>query len=158
MTKKNFKNFGEFSSFFKRTFGDRRSTLEMGFENGLIESAAYLKIKAQEKFGHYQEGWEELAEATKKDRVRKGFTPNNPLFRTGWLRNSVEVKVAPLKASIGSNEKIMIYQEKGTTRTGWKGARGIPPRPVFLITAEQEGPEAVKIFVKNFIKKIHEFS
>jgi len=38
---------------------------------------------AENRLGHYQAGWEELHDATKEDRVARGFPANEPLLRTG---------------------------------------------------------------------------
>jgi HK97 gp10 family phage protein len=84
--------------------------------------------EAKAEIGNYQpamgdfESWPELADSTKRDRVRKGFTENDPLLRTGELRDSISYKVHGLNVSIGSTSDIMVYQELGTAK--------IPPRPV----------------------------
>jgi len=144
---RDFKSFNDFNLFLKR-----KPMYSVTEENTLIgealtETAKFLQKKAKEKFGVYQSGWDELAKATKEDRLRKGYTENDPLLRSGHLRDTVEMNVSERSASIGSDDPVMIYQEKGT-------ARGIPPRPVFLITFYEDGEEAVKLFTKTYLSLI----
>ena len=149
-----FKSFSEFNLFLRERPESSVSEQEEIITESLTESAKFLQKKAKEKFGHYQSGWDELSDATKKDRVRQGYSENDPLLRSGHLRDTVEMNVRGRSASIGSNDMVMVYQEKGTTRTGWQGAKGIPPRPVFLLTAHENGKEAVEIFVKTYLSLI----
>lgn len=98
-------------------------------------AARIVQKDAQRRIGEYQgaEGgfpaWDELAESTKEDRVRKGYTKNDPLLRSGDLRESITTEHSRLEAVIGSKLDIAAYQEFGTNK--------IPPRP-FL------GPAAIK--------------
>lgn len=149
---RDFNNFNDFNRFLKSKPIFSASSEEEIIEESLTVAAVFIEEKVKEKFGHYQTGWEELSTATKEDRVRQGYTPNNPLLRDGALRDSVKMNVKGTSASIGSNNPIMIWQEKGTTRTGWHGAKGIPPRPVFLLTHQEDGKEAVELFVRSYFK------
>lgn len=85
-----------------------------------------MKKTAKKKLGEYQEQagpfvkWAELADSTKADRVRLGFSENDPLLRTGDLRDSIEHMVDESEVQIGSNSDIAVYQELGTSH--------IPPR------------------------------
>lgn len=98
---------------------------------GLDRAARLLEREAKREFGTYQDGagpfadWPELAESTKDDRVAKGFTENDPLLRTGGLRDSIEHETDDWEAVVGSTSDIMPYQEFGTAT--------IPPRPVLGI-------------------------
>jgi hypothetical protein len=96
----------------------------------------HLKHVAMEKFGHYQPGageiaeWQELAESTKEDRVAQGFTENDPLLRSGTLRDTTDTRVGDGVGYMGSDDPIMLYQEVGTAH--------IPPRSVYGLTGAQE--------------------
>lgn len=109
---------------------------------GLKECAKKIKKTAKDEIGHYQPevssfpAWKELAPSTKKDRVRKGFSENDPLLRTGEMRDSIGYRVERLEAAIGSTSDIMVYQELGT--------KNIPARPVL-------GPAAFRN--KKFIQE-----
>ena len=94
----------------------------------------FLKKKIKDRFGNYMreeagqfEQWKELAASTKSDRVSKGYTPNDPLLRSGKIRDSVESEVKSYigkhVAVVASKDQIMVWQELGTSR--------IPPRSVF---------------------------
>jgi HK97 gp10 family phage protein len=96
-------------------------------EKKALEKATKLVQKrAQEKIGEYQEqvgpfiAWPELADSTKGDRARQGFAENDPLLRTGALRDSIERMVVDSVGYVGSNSDIAVYQELGTEK--------MPPR------------------------------
>lgn len=110
----------------------------------LDAAASKVEKRAKRKIGSYQDAnglhqaWPELAERTKRDRVRKGFTENDPLLRTGSLRNSISHRTKGLKAVIGSTSDVAVHQELGTYK--------IPPRP-FLGAALYEELDAIKQIV-----------
>lgn len=64
----------------------------------LKEGAELVKTEAQAKIGHYQgavgdlPAWAPLSPATQADRIAKGYTPDDPLLRTGALRDAIEVR------------------------------------------------------------------
>lgn len=103
---------------------------QAGMEAGLKQVAKSVERTAKDKFGVYQkesgpfQDWAELSESTKDDRLKHGYTENDPLFRSGHLRDTVEHEVnqAGLEAVVGSKDDIMAWQEFGT--------HTIPPRPV----------------------------
>ena len=107
----------------------------LALHHGLKKCAVAVEETARSEIGHYQgevapfAGWTELADSTKADRLAKGFTENDPLLRTGQLRDSISHQVGGLEAVIGSTSDIMVYQELGTDR--------IPPRAVL-------GPAAIR--------------
>jgi hypothetical protein len=88
---------------------------------------------------------QDLAPDTQSERVRLGFTPNDPLVRTGDLRASVRpiaMKVSAGALSLAvSDDPIAGYQEKGTP---W-----IPPRPAFRM-----GLLDTRILAQRIIKGI----
>jgi hypothetical protein len=119
-----------------------------------------IEDDAKRKFGIYQERagpfreWAPLAVATMKDRERKGFEPNNPLYRTGDLMHSIHqrVNMAEKKNVIGSDSDIMVWQERGTKRTGWGGP--IPPRPVLGPAAFQNKKVIAKVAAAGLVSWI----
>lgn len=92
----------------------------------LKRAAQIVEAEAKREIGHYQAAigplaaWAELADATKADRVRQGFSENDPLLRTGELRDSISHAVGDREAVVGSNSDVAAWQELGTER--------IPPR------------------------------
>lgn len=111
--------------------------------DGLDAASKLLLDEAKGEFGTYQQGagpfgdWPELAPATKEDRLRKGFTENDPLLRSGDLRDSMQREVHDFDAVVGSTDPVMLYQELGTTR--------IPPRPVLGIALQRLWPTITKL-------------
>lgn len=97
--------------------------IEIGFHIIVKE----IEETAKEEIGVYQpavgpfEAWSPLAESTKADRVRSGYTEDDPLLRSGGLKNSIESEVVGLAAIVGTKSEIGLWQEVGTDR--------IPPRP-----------------------------
>lgn len=90
-------------------------------ENDTLERAAIIiEVEAKESLGTYQSdsgpfpAWQELADATKADRVAQGYPENEPELRSGALRDSIEHTVLTHSAEIGSDEPVMEFQELGT--------------------------------------------
>lgn len=163
-----FNNFQDFSEKFKRTFSPLSARKTLATRLALTEAAKFLQEKAKERFGHYQDGWNpamvselgikastaksdypSLQPSTQQERVRLGYTSDDPLLRDGTLRDSIEYQVYDKRACIGSNNKIMVWQELGTV-----GGTHIPPRPVIFLTAFENGKEAVEIFAHQFMKNL----
>lgn len=108
------------------------ATLPEAEHRGLDKGTAYLLERTREIPGHYQDGWPQLAESTQADRVKKGFTPNDPLKRTGALAESYERTVlSHTEAAVGSNLDLAEYHEAGTSK--------MPPRPVLGASLAQNG-------------------
>lgn len=97
--------------------------LELGFHAIVTE----IEETAKEEIGVYQpavgpfEAWAPLAASTKAERVRLGYIEDEPLLRSGQLRDSIESEVVGLAAIIGTKSEIGLWQEVGTDH--------IPPRP-----------------------------
>lgn len=123
--------------------------LEM--KDTLHECATIIQEAAKEKLGHYQgasgkfASWKKLAESTKNERELLGYTRNDPLLRSGELRDSIEVESHATKAYIGvksrpsTDEKedigdIAVWMEGGTA--------SVPPRS-FLGPALYENADRV---------------
>lgn len=103
--------------------------------HALDQAAKIIEDDAKAQLGVYQaeagpfNAWPELADSTKDDRRYAGFPEDEPLLRTGALRNSISREVHGDEAAVGSTSDVAVYQELGTDT--------IPPRP-FL------GPAAFK--------------
>ncbi len=82
--------------------------------------------QARAAIGKEHELWPALAPSTIADRVSKGYAPNEPLLRTGELRDSIEWTASGLEGCVGSDSPIAVWQELGTSR--------IPPRS-FLVSS-----------------------
>ena len=110
----------------------------------LDAAAASIEREAKAEIGTYQRSnmgpfdpWAELKDATKAERVRLGFTPNDPLLRTGDLRDSIAREVHGLEAVVGSDSDVMVYQELGT--------RTIPARSVLGLAASRKTQDVLRL-------------
>ena len=114
---------------------ERDVAVAVALEEGLKKAAEHVEKVAKDEFGEYQPAvggfpaWAELADSTKAQRVALGYSENDPLLRSGELRDSIGHEVAGLEAVVGSTDDVMVYQELGTET--------IPPRPVL-------GPAAIR--------------
>jgi len=108
--------------------------ININARTALERVAVAVETTAKAEFGEYQGAigpfpeWAELADSTQADRGRLGYPENEPLLRSGELRDSISHGVEELTATIGSTSDIMVYQEFGTPT--------IPPRPVLGPAAE----------------------
>lgn len=106
----------------------RAPMIAVELHHSLEAVARRIETTAKGEFGHYQPAhgpfpeWPELADSTKDERVKAGFSENEPLLRTGELQDSISHEVQGLEAAIGSTDERMPYHEFGTSR--------IPARPV----------------------------
>jgi len=97
--------------------------LEVKF-HGIVKE---IEETAKEEIGVYQsavgpfDAWSPLTESTIAGRISKGYSADEPLLRSGELRDSIESEVVGLAAIVGTKSDIGLWQEVGTDR--------IPPRP-----------------------------
>lgn len=126
---KEYKSFGDLARALDRNLGE----LQVGFAAAMEISAIAVTGAAQAAIGQYQhedmgpaQPWEELKDSTKADRVRQGYSENDPLQRSGELRDSISHQAGQREFVVGSTEPVALYQELGTPT--------IPPR-AFLATA-----------------------
>ena len=115
-------------------------------EHKALEAAAKIVEKeAKSEFGKYQgeiggyEAWAELADTTKDDRVRNGYTPDDPLLRSGELRDSISHETRALEAIIGSDSDLMVFHELGT--------ENMPPRAVLAPALLRKEEQVVRTLV-----------
>lgn len=100
-----------------------------------------IQETAKEELGHYQdaigpfEAWQELADSTKEERLAQGYTENDPLLRSGELRDSIEREVVRLDGYVGSEKYEAVYMELGTDKA--------PPR-AFLGPAVYHNEETIR--------------
>ena len=104
-------------------------------EHRAVEAAAeMIRDEAKAELGTYQEqegpllGWPELADSTKDDRVRLGYTENDPGLREGEMRESITCTARGNEAAVGSNDDKLVWFDQGTNT-------GQPPREVLARAA-----------------------
>ena len=137
---KTYKSFGALAREFEQNLRD----IDAGFAVAMNKCAVAVEATAKSEFGHYQNdsanGWEEWAQlkaSTQSERVRKGFTENDPLLRTGKLRDSVHHTAGERTFVVGSADPVMLYQELGT--------QDIPPRAVLAPALHRNIPIILNI-------------
>jgi phage gpG-like protein len=109
----------------------------------LKEVAKLVDKGAKEVIGTYDYGWPQLAQSTQKQREYLGFEPNEPLLRTGEMRDTIQHCSDHREARIGSNSDIAVYQEMGTSK--------IPPRSFLKETMVRKMPEIKKIIGERLV-------
>ena len=102
-------------------------------ESAIEQACVVLERSAKSAIGTYRFGWQELAESTQKERVRLGYTADEPLLRTGDLRDSYQHNSDSHEGYVGSDDPRAAWMEWGT--------RKMPARPVLwgaLVECESE--------------------
>jgi hypothetical protein len=132
---------------------------EKSFNAALEKAAKVIEKAAKQKFGHYQPAvggfgaWSELADTTQEERVKLGFSANDPLERTGGLHDSVTHEVGSLEAvigvrdeTIGSGTKADPTRNAGDVMIDMElGTRAVPPRPVLGPAAAESEAAVMRI-------------
>lgn len=130
-----------------KTFGGFAQHLEklamMGPEAGeaIAEQVAIMiRDDAKAKLGHYQAAsgpfasWAPLAQETRDERVELGFTPDDPLLRSGQLRDAIDSSLQIGGAAIGVPHAAHIgpkgeVEDVGDIALRMELGDGAPPRP-----------------------------
>lgn len=82
----------------------------------------------------------DLEQSTQDDRVARGYSANDPLYRDGRLiRDKIEQAHAHDLAGIGSSEPVMAAHEFGFYNV--RAKKFVAPRPVFTIAMTESAPE-----------------
>lgn len=89
--------------------------------------------------GTYHGYWPPLAESTLAEKGRLGYSPpDNPLLRTGELKDSITFGSAGLVGYVGSSDPKAAFHEMGTAR--------MPPRPIYALAMERRLPDIIEAF------------
>jgi len=115
------------------------------FQREVMEKACVIvETEAKRVIGTYDYDWAPLAESTREQRVKLGFSEDEPLLRTGALRDSIEHRVETehigleVVGLVGTDNEIAKYQELGT--------RTIPPRSFLGEAAMHKEEEIHELF------------
>lgn len=117
---------------------------------GVAAGAELVKKDAQERIGEYQDAvgdlpaWAPLADVTKADRVQRGFTEDDPLLRSGKLRDSIEVRGVDEGAAIGvfDPEMTTIAASMEYGYYNVRAGRPVAPRSYLRAASETKGEAA----------------
>jgi hypothetical protein len=119
-------------------------------DGALREVADRTLTGLKERHGKYQPDWDALQAKTIR---RKG--KDTPRLETGVHSiASYRTSVASKEASIGTNDPVELWQEKGTFRAG---KPAIPPRPIFPHEIREAATYAPRIFaatLKRFLSSL----
>jgi len=106
-----------------------------------------IEQRAMEKLGTYQPGWPQLESSTQAERISLGFAPNDPLLRSGLLKDTIQGVVEPMNCGyrvvVGSDAPQARIQELGGVNSGRPGAKDLPPRP-YLAPSVVEAEDAIQ--------------
>jgi hypothetical protein len=108
---------------------DVSDDIEERNKEALRKACDMVRDEAKRLIGTYDAGdWAQLMKATQKERVRLGYPPNEPLLRSGALRDSIvsEILIEGHWGQVGSDNPVARWMELGTST--------VPPRS-FLMTA-----------------------
>lgn len=121
--------------------------LDHATHSALERASKVVQDEARHEIGVYQaaagpfKAWAPLAPRTMVEKERLGYAPpDNPLLRTGELRDSIDRVVGHDEAVIGSNSMIAVYQELGTG-----GSHPTPPRSFLGGAAMRKAEECAHI-------------
>lgn len=118
----------EFTSFESLSYeiANRTAMLPQSFHHAVDALGEAIKDSAQKKLGVYQEAegpfaaWSPLAEATMDEREALGYPRDQPLLRTGELRDSVvketDGNTTVVGVPVGKLGTVAVAQEFGTDR------------------------------------------
>ncbi|WP_019091750.1 hypothetical protein [Komagataeibacter europaeus] len=115
--------------------------IEHAVHRGVQDGADLIKTETKVQIGHYLDGSEPglptapLADRTIDDRIRKGFSPDEPGLRTGDMRESYGTRVSDaglrVEASIGSDDiKAVVFELGRMEQNNYQ-----PPRPELSVAA-----------------------
>jgi HK97 gp10 family phage protein len=107
-------------------------------EEAILEKACQLiEDEARGAIGSYKYGWPQLVQSTQEQRVALGYSANEPLLRTGELRDSIGHVVEGDVGYVGTNDPVAKYHEYGTSK--------MPPRPFLAPAVEAVRPKIEKM-------------
>ncbi|HQT89701.1 MAG TPA: hypothetical protein PK677_14330 [Acidiphilium sp.] len=125
-------------------------------------SAVLIEDRAKDIIGHYQtetgpfDVWKPLADSTRDEKQRLGYAPpDNPLLRTGEMRDSIGHDAETMRAVVGSDDDKAIWQELGTHGPN-PGADGyhVPPRSFLGAAAFQKQDEVAELLGEAVVAAI----
>jgi hypothetical protein len=117
--------------------------VEEAKHDALEKAARVVEREAKHEIGHYQDAvgpfqaWPELADTTKDDRVRLGYSENDPGLRSGEMGAGIGHTVEGDEAVVGSKDDEMVYFELGGEHQ--------PARSVLAGAAMRKAEEVLEI-------------
>lgn len=144
--------FNELSDFVEY-LGKLPRSVRVATQRSLEAGAEILEGEAIDIIGTYQRSglgpfaaWEELAQSTKEQRARLGYSDNDPGLRSGAMRDSITHRVGIGEAVIGSNDQHLVWFELGTVHQS--------PRSVLGIAGYRKAPEVATLIGKQVARAV----
>jgi hypothetical protein len=116
---------------------------EKGVHDALEKACVIIETEAKSYPGEYQTGWAPL----KPETIARKATGDSPLRETGEMAESYEHTVQGKSGFVGSNNDKALWMELGTSR-------GVPPRSVLGLAAQQKGEEAANAIGSELFTKM----
>jgi hypothetical protein len=136
-----------------RALQNAANPMEQAAERAVERICKILVKESKSAIGHYRPdyNWPQLAQSTQAERARLGYAPNEPLLRTGELRDSIgwQAPFHEMGATVGyvfSTSEIAVYHELGTSK--------IPPRSFLLPALALKMPQIERILASEFERGI----
>ena len=150
-----FKSPGAFAAHLKRV----RATIPAAEKAGLSLGAELIRDEARAVLGHYQTGntgpfqaWQSLAAETMEERSEQGYSPDDPLKRSGTLGRNIEMSVGEREARVGVPDRmVQLPYEKHEDNIGEiaadleVGTYRAPPRSFLGVAAFRYGAAAANL-------------
>ena len=136
-----------------RNFNRRIDGMEDALNEGCTEAAEYLQECIEDKFGHYQPGWERLKPETISKKVGKGNSHNatKPLIDYGDMMFSFEIQIRNRTrkhvVAVTSDDPKIIHHIYGAPNAH------VPKRDPVRPTVKEERLECIEILT-NRVKEL----
>jgi hypothetical protein len=146
-------NFDSMASFGRHLIKNAARSKEC-YAPALDQIGKIVTYVAKSKLGKYQPaigpfaGWAALTEYTINERIEAGFTPNDPLLRSGHLRDSISYVAQYPKLVVGSPLPYAVDQELGVE------ADRLPPRPFLGPAMFQTKADTMKVLGLAMVRQI----
>lgn len=131
-------------------FGEMALTVGVMEHEVISEATKIVEQAAKDRIGHYNAAsgpvpaTAPLAPSTQETRVSLGFTADDPLERTGELRDSISSEVDGKQGSVGSPLESALYAEIGTAKE--------PPRSFLEGAVYDKEEELSELGIKAVVK------
>lgn len=132
-----------------RGFDRRIDGMDDALDEGCIEAAEYLQECIENKFGHYQTGWERLKEETVRKKVHKGnaVNANKPLVDYGDMMFSFYIdtsnRTRKHTVAVKSDDPKILHHVYGAP------AANVPKRDPVRPTVKEERLNCIDKVVKK---------
>lgn len=154
------RKFRDADAFARFLEGQITHQLGAALRRGVEDAGELIASETRAQIGQYLDGPETglptapLADRTIDDRIRKGFSPDEPGLRSGDMRDSYGVRVESaggrVSASIGSDDiKAVVFELGRLEQSNYQ-----PPRPELTVAASRNEAKAVGAVRKLVVRAL----